>query len=115
AAEHVERLARQLARDVQDTIEFVEEQWTALAEDPNPDDPEIAQDYARFREAHRMLTQEIAEIDRVQERIAAEERRVAEQLRPIVDGRICLVGYTATAVADMVTTPHIARMPGVLV
>lgn len=36
-------------------------------------------------------------------------------LKQIVGGKICLVGYTATAVADLVTTPIHAKAPGVMV
>ena len=35
-------------------------------------------------------------------------------LRAEVDGRICFVGYTATAVADFIPTPVYSSMPGVM-
>jgi class 3 adenylate cyclase len=36
------------------------------------------------------------------------------QLQPRVSGRVCFVGYTATAVADLVNSPVYQPMPGVL-
>ena len=40
--------------------------------------------------------------------------RLIEELKPQVSGRICLVGYTASAVADLVATPVYSSMPGVM-
>lgn len=40
--------------------------------------------------------------------------RQIEQLKPLIAGRICLFGYTATAVADTVNSPVFGEMPGVL-
>ncbi len=47
----------------------------------------------------------------LQERIQA---RLAE-LKPIIEGKICFVGYTASAVADLVHVPPYAAVPGVMV
>jgi len=55
---------------------------------------------------------------RIDDRASQLEQRVAErieELRPIVHGKVCFVGYTATAVADFVTTPVFDRVPGVVV
>lgn len=56
------------------------------------------------------------------ERLAALNARLAEviaaseaELRPMVEGKICLVGYTASAVADLVATPYHSAVPGVMV
>ncbi len=52
------------------------------------------------------------------ERAIAEKRdriaKIKRDLAPRIEGRICLVGYTAAAVADTVNTPVFDEMPGVL-
>ncbi len=40
--------------------------------------------------------------------------KVKAQLRPLIQGNICLIGYTATAVADTVNTPVFDEVPGVM-
>ncbi len=54
--------------------------------------------------------------------IPAQRRKIAEnlkdltkELRPLVAGKICLVGSTSTGAADFVSTPLGARTPGVMV
>jgi len=51
-------------------------------------------------------------------RAIAEKRDEVESLRgelgPLIENKICLVGYTAAAVADTVNTPVYNEMPGVL-
>ncbi len=37
-----------------------------------------------------------------------------ERLRPLVQGKVCLVGYTATSLADMTPIPTHPRAPGVM-
>jgi class 3 adenylate cyclase len=47
-------------------------------------------------------------------RLTARIRALREELRPQIDGKICLVGYTASGVADLVTSPVYDSMPGVM-
>ncbi len=47
-------------------------------------------------------------------RLQAEVRRVLDELRPHIQDRLCLLGYTATAVADVTPTPLHERVPGVM-
>lgn len=37
-----------------------------------------------------------------------------KELRPMIENNICLIGYTASAVADLITTPVYSSMPGVM-
>lgn len=37
-----------------------------------------------------------------------------ERLRPLVEGKVCLIGYTATSLADMTPIPTHPRAPGVM-
>ncbi len=97
------------------TLALVRETWAELSREPNPADPAIADEYQRFGRANRILVQDMAELEATNAAIAAQESRMVEQLRPLVAGKICLLGYTATAVADMVNTPAYERMPGVLI
>lgn len=115
ARAEVEALRARVDAEHQTTITFIREMWAALQEEPDPEDPEIAEDYQRFREAHALVTEQVAELERVNAMIAAEEASWIARLKPMVEGKVCFVGYTATAVADMVTTPGYARAPGVLV
>lgn len=56
----------------------------------------------------------IAELQRVNERIATEIDAQLRELRPSFEGKICLIGYTATSLADMTPIPTNKRAPGVL-
>ncbi len=113
--EETARLRREIERDHTDTMELVREEWRALQQEPDPNDPAIADDYRTFSRAHDLISRDLAELKAANERLADEDRRLLEQLRPLIEGRICMVGYTATALADMVSTPPYGRVPGVLV
>jgi class 3 adenylate cyclase/CHASE2 domain-containing sensor protein len=108
-------LRKRIEADEKSTIEFVREQWTALQGEANPKDPQIAGEYKRFGEAHRLVVEDAAELARVNERIAAQEREYGKRLKAVVAGKLCIVGYTATAVADMVGTSAYGRVAGVMV
>ncbi len=51
---------------------------------------------------------------RQQTALAAEADVLADDLRPRIDGKVCLVGFTATSVADFIATPVFAHVPGVI-
>lgn len=51
---------------------------------------------------------------RANESLQNEYLRTIEIIRPRVAGKICIIGYTATALADMTPTPTSPRAPGVL-
>lgn len=98
-----------------DTIAQVRELWKDLSAETRPADAELAAEYDRFHKAIQLIEGPIAACERANQDIAAVERELAGRLRASINGRICCVGYTATAVADMVNTPPYARVPGVLV
>ncbi len=110
-----DELQHLVATDEAESAELINEEWEVLRAEPDPNDPAIAEDYQRFKEAHALIADRVAELDRVNAAIRDEEQRLRTKLRPLVDRKICFVGYTATAVADMVTSPAYHRMPGVLV
>lgn len=71
-----------------------------------PESEEERREFGRIRQIVHELERAAALARRVQERIA--------ELRPLADGKVCFVGYTATAVADFVSTPVFDRAPGVV-
>lgn len=48
------------------------------------------------------------------DQLAARNRLLEDELRTRVEGKICLVGYTAAGMADLVTSPIYESMPGVM-
>lgn len=121
-APEIERLKRDSARlkalvesDEKESLALIAEEWAGLGAESQPDDPAIAGEYRRFKEAHELAGDRVAELDLENQRIVSERDRLIAELRPLVQDNICFVGYTATAVADMVNTPAYERMPGVLV
>ena len=55
-----------------------------------------------------------ARIEGIDASLRARNVELIEQLRRRVKGRVCFVGYTASAVADTVHAPVFETMPGVL-
>ncbi len=110
----VEEQRRRIEADQAATVELIRETWQEL-KGADPSDASIAGDYRRFQEAHEILD---GVCRQAQATNADLERRLEAQvaaLKPLIAGKTCFVGYTATAVADMVDTPVFARMPGVIV
>ncbi|MHC4798912.1 MAG: CHASE2 domain-containing protein, partial [Planctomycetota bacterium] len=111
----VKQLRQLIEQDQNDTIKFIIEDWTNLKNESNPNDPDIADDYKRFQQAHSLITDRTAELEQANKNILIEQKRLTAQLKPLIENKICFVGYTASAVADMITTPAYERMPGVMV
>ncbi len=74
--------------------------------DLEPENDEERREFDQIRQLHHDLLR----VEQLGQRI---EERIAE-LRPLVTGKVCFVGYTATAVADFVGTPVFERGPGVM-
>ena len=104
---------RQIEADQASTVEFIRETWEELKA-ADRSDPAIAREYRRFELAARAIAV-LPMLDQADRTWQARKQRLLENLRPVVAGRICFVGYTATAVADMVDTPVHSRLPGVVV
>jgi len=80
-----------------------------------PLDDDERREFARIRHLHRELS---AAPTTTQANRPELQRRIADrlgELRPLIEGKVCFIGYTATAVADFVTTPVFERCPGVVV
>lgn len=109
----VEAGRQRIEADQASTIEFVREVWAELR-DEDPDDPEIAADFRRFKTAHDILVGPVAEVDATNAVLIRRAAEAMDLLRPLVAEKTCFVGYTATAMADMVDTPVFLRTPGVM-
>ncbi|HOW73937.1 MAG TPA: CHASE2 domain-containing protein [Phycisphaerae bacterium] len=114
-AAEARQLRSMVEQDQNDTLTLIREEWSRLQAESDPDKPDIAADYKRFKEAHELIAADVAELDQAIVQLTLEHKRLADQMRPLFEGKTCVVGYTATAVADMVTTPPYPRVPGVLV
>ncbi|UCC31844.1 MAG: CHASE2 domain-containing protein, partial [Phycisphaerales bacterium] len=65
--------------------------------------------YAKFGEG-----QLAGRLESLNDKLAARTQTLLEELRPQIEGKTCLVGYTASGVADLVTSPVYSSMPGVM-
>lgn len=110
-----EELQSSLKAQQAEVIAFVNEVWPQLEAEPDPEDPAIAEDYRRFQRAHKIIHETIPDIESVNARLAVRQEGLITELSPLVRDKICFVGYTATAIADMVSTPAFGRTPGVLI
>lgn len=81
-----------------------------------PQDEREAADFEQLRRLHDQLaTGALAqEIEQKNERLATRNEQLQAELRSRIEGKVCFVGYTATAVADTVNSPVFKDMPGVL-
>jgi class 3 adenylate cyclase len=109
---------REAVAKIEDNARYILKQYYTAAQDQAPAD---AQERALFEAAERLypslaegrLAARVKQANqRLQRRIG---RRLAE-LRPMIKNRICLIGYTASAVADLQPMPVFGKSaPGVMV
>jgi len=83
---------------------------TPRTEEETAERDHIKRLFDRFGEGRYAAT-----LDRANVKLKERDEEVLNELRPLVAGKICLVGYTATALADVVATPVDPAMPGVMV
>ncbi|GMU23292.1 MAG: hypothetical protein AMXMBFR13_33730, partial [Phycisphaerae bacterium] len=114
-AQSAETRRRGLEAEQQGAIEYILNEWESVRGESRPSDAAEAADFDRIVQAAHLIRNEIPRYEEANRRIAAEEAHWRDQLRPLIADKICFVGYTATAVADMVNTPAYHSMPGVLV
>ncbi len=75
---------------------------------------ELPPERRRELEARAAAFQTIHDARAANPRLQAELDDTLGRVRPRIEGKVCLLGYTATSLADMVPTPTSARAPGVL-
>lgn len=99
-----------------ESIEWLRRVWGLWkAESPRSDEETAERErikklYDRFGEG-----QYAAQIDAINKKLEARIAELSAELGPMLKDKIVLVGYTATAMADMVPTPVDPAMPGVMV
>lgn len=81
-----------------------------------PESDEEAELFQRIRSLSNDLLDGalLEEIEAKNQAIATRNAELSAELRGLVEGRACFVGYTATAVSDFVNVPVFKNMPGVL-
>ncbi len=115
-------LDRRIAKIEQTSVDYVVNdlapqvrELLAAGEALSADNPDDAQALEALRLADKYATDPGGR--RLKQAIAAKRTRIEElqaELTRRIGGKICLVGYTAAAVADTVNTPVFDEMPGVL-
>ncbi|MCH7596817.1 MAG: adenylate/guanylate cyclase domain-containing protein, partial [Planctomycetes bacterium] len=111
----LERVARSIADIEREAVVWLEHAWSLWRDVAPADESEqvergrIERLYARFGDGNddELLVSANAQL-------AARSRDLLAALRPRVEGKICLVGYTASALGDLVTSPVFSAMPGVM-
>lgn len=91
------------------TVDRLLERWPAIRAQLDRLTTEVPDGAARV-EARAQIEQVIS----ANARLMGEVAESVERLRPMLDGQVCLLGYTATSLADQVRTPVDPRAPGVL-
>jgi class 3 adenylate cyclase len=81
-----------------------------------PQDESEEEEFAQYRRLHGELVEGTLaqQIEQKNERLAKRNEQLQAELRAKLEGKVCFVGYTATAVADTVNSPVFENMPGVL-
>jgi class 3 adenylate cyclase len=102
-----------IEQDARLWLERVHQLWRD--EEPRNEDERKAQDEIDRLHAEMIKGELPAEIARADAALEARIAVLIEDLGPIIAGRICLVGATATGVADLVATPIHSALPGVMV
>ena len=101
---------RQIESIEKATIEQIEPRLTELAALPYSQH-EIEIETLKHAAAQLKETQPF---ERANRKLQTEIDDLLERLRPNIRDNICLIGYTATALADMTSTPINVRTPGVM-
>ncbi len=115
-SEDRDALDRAIREIEEEAIVWLGRAWR-LREGEEPQTDEERAEREKIRELYEKFGkgQRAAAFDRLNSGLAKRNRHLIKELRPKIEGKICLVGYTASAVADFVPTPVFTRAPGVMV
>lgn len=94
----------------QTKIEQIRDAYERIMADPGAFDQQRLQTVAGLMNA---LTQ-IEDYDAANEKLRRVIDDTRNRLRPEIEGKVCLIGYTATSLADMTPIPTHPRAPGVM-
>ena len=67
-----------------------------------------------YVEQLQVLDESLADINATIEQLQQQYTQGLQRVRPLVEDRVCFIGYTASALADMTPIPTNPRAPGVL-
>ncbi len=115
-ARRLSELTESIKKAEDEAILWVQRAWslwrgeTPRSEEETAERDRLKRLFDRFGEGRYAATLERANV-----KLKRRDEEVLNELRPLVAGKICLIGYTATAMADMVPTPVDPAMPGVMV
>lgn len=110
-------------QELEKRIKAVEDatlEWLTFAvksiEGLKPESPEEAEEFALYQSLGNDLIGGGLRADITCKNAELQQRNehILKQLRPLIEGKLCFVGYTAASVADMVNSPVFENMPGVL-
>ncbi len=93
--------------------EFVQANHEAIAGEQPQDDGE-RKDFEKIRAAHAKLTNRVATLDATNAALAEDIERTKQKLVEETRGKICVIGYAATALADYMVTPLFSSVPGAM-
>jgi len=103
-----------------ETVEKATLGWLGFAvqsiEGLEPESPQEARQFALYRSLERdlVLGELGADVEQKNADLVRRNDHILDQLRPLIENKLCFVGYTAASVADMVNTPVFENMPGVM-
>jgi class 3 adenylate cyclase len=111
----IESLTRQIESMEREAIQWLAYQ-SALWENEQPQNHKEKVRREAIRQLDQQLSEQgtVASLRRINEKLRRRNAQRLTELRAEVDGRICFVGYTATAVPDFIPTPVCSSMPGVM-
>jgi class 3 adenylate cyclase len=115
-SEAEEELNEQIRRIEEEAVLWVQRAW-GLWKDATPQNEQETAERERIKALYDRFGegQYAARIAETNAKLEAGSGDLLGELEPQLRDKICLVGYTATAMADMVPTPVDPAMPGVMV
>lgn len=115
AAAEIERLSALIEESHAEALVWLT-RVQGLWQQTTPQTPAEHEAADRVRSLHeRLVEADAANTARsTNDKLAGRIRELSEALRPALAEKLCFVGYTASAMADLVTTPAYPAMPGVL-
>jgi len=107
----------QQIKGLEDSARYVLSEYYTAAGQQEPSDQ---QERVLFEAARRLYPRLIegrlsGQIEAANARLDERIRRRTAELRPLISQKICLIGYTASATADIRPTPLFQKTPGVMV
>ncbi|MCC7315324.1 MAG: adenylate/guanylate cyclase domain-containing protein [Planctomycetes bacterium] len=111
------KLLEALQSEQKNAVSFIKMSVADLAEIPEAEiaaDPLLAADAKRFRDAARVIDQDIAALEGANESLRQSIVAVQAELSERLADKIVFLGFAATAQGDIVTTPIDGRTNGVM-